>query len=568
MKLLLVCSGGISTSILMRKLSNYAAENGIENFEVEAHGFNGFLDIVDEFDCVLAGPQIGYRIDDIKAAGKPCDVISPDDYGSANCKNVFEQIDRIMAEAKENTDAPIFPTVTAASDHVAEASESALPEEPANKTIFERFFDSAPMKMLQDFGASTRSNKVIQSVTSGMMCTISLTMVGAIFTIVASVLHTVGVLTTDSTIYQQLMIPYNMTMGLMSVAVAFAVGYIYTKNLGMRGELANGIVTLVLFLMVSAPFKEVALADGTTMTAMDTSMLGGTGLFTALILPIISVRIIKLCQDKNVSIKMPDSIPPFLSDSFTALIPLFFNVILWRGLSFVCETFVGASLPSLVMGLLGLPLSALTSGPGIIVLALFGQIMWCFGMHGNGIAYIALMAPMMQAMSLNAELYAAGQPTVFSTTFLFAVFACCGGAGNCLPLAIRFMRAKSEKLKAVGKASVIPAAFNIMEPIVFGTPIVCNPILDIPFVLNGVVSALIVWFGYSVGFFVPPHIMIMSVLPVGLGDFLGSLAWQNLLIPVVSFVVGYLMYAPFVRMYDKQCLAEEADRSEEKTVQA
>lgn len=568
MKLLLVCSGGISTSILMRKLSNYAAENGIENFEVEAHGFNGFLDIVDEFDCVLAGPQIGYRIDDIKAAGKPCDVISPDDYGSANCKNVFEQIDRIMAEAKESTDASISPTVTVASDHVAEAPESALSEEPANKTVFEKLFDSAPMKMLQNFGASMRSNKVIQSVTSGMMCTMSLIMVGAIFTIVASVLHTVGVLTTDSTIYQQLMIPYNMTMGLMSVAVAFAVGYIYTKNLGMRGELANGIVTLVLFLMVSAPFKEVALADGTTMTAMDTSMLGGTGLFTALILPIISVRIIKLCQDKNVSIKMPDSIPPFLSDSFTALIPLFFNVILWRGLGFVCETFMGASLPSLVMGLLGLPLSALTSGPGIIVLALIGQIMWCFGMHGNGIVYIALMAPMMQAMSLNAELYAAGQPTVFSTTFLFAVFACCGGAGNCLPLAIRFMRAKSEKLKAVGKASVIPAAFNIMEPIVFGTPIVFNPILDIPFVLNGVVSALIVWFGYSVGFFVPPHIMIMSVLPVGLGDFLGSLAWQNLLIPVVGFVVGYLMYAPFVRMYDKQCLAEEADRSEEKTVQA
>ena len=109
-----------------------------------------------------------------------------------------------------------------------------------------------------------------------------------------------GVLEVTDAAYQWLQVPYNMTMGLISLAVAFGVAYAYTENLGMQGAMANGFVALFLFLMVSSPAESVTLADGTTKTVLDTTYLGGTGMFCALILPIIVVRIIKLCADRHI----------------------------------------------------------------------------------------------------------------------------------------------------------------------------------------------------------------------------------------------------------------------------
>lgn len=103
----------------------------------------------------------------------------------------------------------------------------------------------------------------------------------------------------------------------------------------------------------------------------------------------------------------------------------------------------------------------------------------------------------------------------------------------------------------------MPAIFNISEPIVFGAPIMFNPILCIPFILNAVIMTGIFYAGFMVGFFQPPHVLIMTALPVILQEFLQSLAWQNCLLPVIGFVLGFLIYAPFVKMYDKQCLANE-----------
>ncbi|WP_085830169.1 PTS sugar transporter subunit IIC [Collinsella vaginalis] len=428
---------------------------------------------------------------------------------------------------------------------------------------FDGLFESKAMQKIQEYGGKLQTNKAFSSISSGMMGTMNLILAGAVFTIIATILNIAGVLETTDPVYQWLQLPYKMTMGVMAIAVAFGVAYTYTKNLEMKGEVANGFVALFLFLMVASPVKSVTLADGSTMNALDSSFLGGTGMFTALIMPLIVVRIIKTCQDRNITIKMPDSVPPFLSDSFATLIPLVINIVLWCGINTLVQNTMGTTLPGAVIGVLSIPLSVLISGPGIIVIVFIAMLLWCLGIHGSAVAFAVLIAPHMAAYQANAELVAAGSAPVFSAVFLFSGLACCGGTGNVLPLAVHCMRAKSEQLSAIGKAGVIPAIFNISEPLVFGVPIMYNPLICIPFILNAVITTALLWLGFSVGFFQPPYVMILTALPVFLGEFLGSLAWQNLFIPVVGFVVGYLCYAPFVKMYDKQCLENEAAQAAE-----
>lgn len=418
--------------------------------------------------------------------------------------------------------------------------------------------NSKAMMKLQQLGGFLQQNAAFSAVSNGMMGTMGLILAGAIFTIISTLLNLVGVLETTDAAYQWLQLPYNMTMGFTSIAVAFGVAYTYTNNLKMKGAVTNGFVSLFMFMMVCSPVQSVTLADGTTGNMIDTTYLGGTGMFTAIIMALIVVRIIKFCSDKHIVIKMPDVVPQFLSDSFTSLIPLVINILLWCGLNTLLQNTMGANIPAAVMGVLSVPLGALTHGPGILLLLALCMLFWSLGLHGNAVVFIVFMPVYIAAFQTNAELVAAGQPTVFNAAFLFGAISCCGGTGNVLPLALLCLRSKSQQLKAVGKAGIVPAIFNISEPMVYGTPIMLNPVIAIPFILNVIITAIIVLIGYQIGFFVPPSVMLLTALPLFVGDFLASMAWQNLLIPVIAFIVGIIVYMPFVKIYDKQLLASEA----------
>ena len=427
----------------------------------------------------------------------------------------------------------------------------------------DKMFESPFFVKLQEWGGKVQSNKVISAISNGMMSIMSLVIAGAAFMILATLLDIAGVLETTDQVYHWLCVPYNMTMGLISLPIAFAVGYSYSKNLGMKGALANGLVTMVLFLMVAAPVQSVDV-NGSATNMIPTSFLGGPGIFVAMFLPIISVRIIKFCKDKNATIKMPDSIPPYLVDSFANIIPLVICLILWQGLSVLCQVAMGgATLPALIMGILGIPLSGLTSTPGMFVLLAISMLAWTLGLHGQGIVSVVTLPAMMTAFGTNAELVAAGQATEFAPIFLFMSATAAGGAGNMLSLAACCLRAKSERLRAVGKAGVVPAIFNISEPMIFGTPVMYNPIIAIPMVLNSLLCMGLIYVGFAVGFFQNPYILMLTPLPVGLATFLSSMAWQNIFIPVLCFVVGVVCFWPFVRMYDKQCLADEQAADEQ-----
>ena len=437
-----------------------------------------------------------------------------------------------------------------------------------------KFYESKPMQVVKRMGEKVVANKGIQAISAGMMMTMGVILLGAVFQLLAVMLDLVGVIDSTSAIYTMLQAPYKVSMGFISLYVAFTIAYSYAKSLKMQAINA-GINSIVLFLIASAPIKTVSYVvekiaeDGTTVseaasfTGLDIQALDAKGMFMAIIVALTSVKLTHFMEKHNLVIKMPDAVPQFLQDTFRSLIPLTVNALIWTVLGAGCATLTGTALPVLVSALIGIPLGALTSVPGIMIIVLIAGLLWTMGVHGTVAVYAAIAAPLMQYYATNYANHEAGAALVFMPIALFGIINCCGGTGNTLALCIMGLFSKSEQVKAVSKAAIVPGIFNINEPAIFGYPIMYNPILAIPFVLNPIISMAICYVGYLVGFFKPAYISITATLPIGAAQYLTTLSPTNILIPVVAFVVAFLCYLPFFKIYEKGLIEQEAAKGEE-----
>lgn len=420
-----------------------------------------------------------------------------------------------------------------------------------------KVYDSKPMQLVKKIGEKIVANKGIQAISSGMMMTMGVLLLGAVFQLIAYALAAVGVLDAASGIYGALMAPYKVSMGFISVYVAFTIAYSYAKSLKLQ-PLTAGINSIALFLIAAAPIKTVTLADGaSTFTGMDVIALDAKGMFVAIIVALTSVKLTHFFEKHNLVIKMPDSVPQFLQDTFRSLIPLVVNAAIWTLLGAGCAALTGTALPVLVTGLLGMPLAALTSVPGIMIIVLIAGLLWTMGVHGTVAVYAAIAAPLMQFYATNYANHEAGLPLVFMPIALFGIINCCGGTGNTLALCVMGLFSKSEQVKAVSKAAILPGIFNVNEPAIFGYPIMYNPVLAIPFVINPLITMLICYAGYMAGIFKPAYISITANLPIGFAQYLTTLSWTNLLIPVIAFAVAYACYYPFFKVYEKELIEKE-----------
>lgn len=427
-------------------------------------------------------------------------------------------------------------------------------------------YENKFMKRLQRIGEKFAANKAFAAISGGMMICLGIILAGAVFQILAVVPTIFKWYTTDSSIYKFLMMPYNMTMGLIALIMAFAIAYTYSKMLKLKA-FVNGANAMILFLLVAAPVKTVTLADDSTFSGLDTTALGAVGIFSAILIAIFSVKLSRFFEKHHIYIKMPDVVPQFLQDSFASLVPFVANLLIWHTINTLIMKVFTVTFPVAFNYLLSVPLKALTSVPGMLVVIFIACLLWTFGIHGTMVVYIAIMPAMIAYISNNASLVAEGKLPVFAPVALFSVMSCCGGTGNTFPLVIMGLRSKSEQIKAVSKAALLPGIFNINEPATFGFPIMYNPIMAIPFILNPLITALVIWLGYSINFFKPSYVMIGANLPIGVAQFLGSMAWQNILMPVVAFVIGFLIYRPFFKVYEHQLLEKEVASKTEESAQ-
>lgn len=413
------------------------------------------------------------------------------------------------------------------------------------------------MKKLQEWSEKVGKNKFLSSLQAAMMGTLGIILVGSIAQILMVFLGPtlLKVISDKGIVYSSLNYIYQFTMNLMSLWVVALFAYNYAKKLDLKAPLMNILDALVCFFLAVGSIT----IGKTGQASIDMTYLGTQGMFIGFLVVFLSVRIEKVFQDKNIRIKMPDVIPPFLAESFSALLPLlfssaFFSVIVGAISVLSNEKYTLASGFTMI---LSYPLKTLTSVPGMIILCTLAAILWCFGIHGTMLISSIVFPLSIQAIGMNAAAHAAGQPMQFYPVFLYAGLSMVGGTGNTLPLVLMGLRSKSEQIRSISRVSLIPSLFNINEPVSFGMPIMYNPILCIPYVLSVPIIMLLTYFGYKSGFIQVPWILIPPMVPIGFQRYLEGLKWQNAIWDYLMIIPATILYYPFFKIYEKQLLEKE-----------
>ncbi len=428
----------------------------------------------------------------------------------------------------------------------------------------EQFANSGFMKKIQAFSVKLSQSPTFGTISQGMGGTMGLIMIGAVVQIICAIGGMAFGWKSGDALYNMLYMPYELTMGLLGLFMSFTLAYTYAKRLGLKMLIQSGFTSMVCFILVCSPIVSATTETGQTIRALNISSLGANGIFVAILIGLISVRITKFAIEHNWEIRMPDVVPEGILNSFNSIIPSGINILVWYGLAQVISQLTGGALTlgTLITKAISIPLSYLVSPLGMVVIVIVFCLSWFFGIHGGSVVFTAIMPLYMAAYATNAELVAAGQPLPFNPIFLYGCVSVIGGAGNTLPLCVMGLRSKSKQISAVAKASFIPGLFNINEPAIFGFPIMYNPILLIPFILNSLVVMVILYFAYSFNLMMQPHILIMTTLPIGIQQFMATLDWRNFVFVFLMSPIIYLVYYPFFKIYEKQCLEKEKAEEE------
>ncbi|EOS8057641.1 PTS sugar transporter subunit IIC [Enterococcus hirae] len=400
------------------------------------------------------------------------------------------------------------------------------------------------------------------AIRKGIIATMPLTIVGSFFTILLNIpIESVAAVIEP---YRQILdIPFRYTIGILALYATFGIASSLAKSYKVD-SLTAGILALMSFLIVAAPPTQV-LEDLEGITAgryINIANLGSGSLFGAIVTAIISVEIYRFFIEKKITIKMPDGVPPQVTNSFVALIPgAVILIFFW-----VIRHMLGFDLNGFLSELL-MPLKGILAGN-----SLFGGLLtvflicffWVLGIHGP-----AIMGPVIRPFwdisiaenidAFNAGANAHNMPNIFTEQFL-QWYVWIGGAGTTLALVVLFMFSKSKYLKSLGRLSILPGLFNINEPMIFGAPIVMNPVLGIPFILAPLVTTTLSYV-LTVSGLIP---MMTARLPFAIPSLIA--AWMSTnwsvaagVLVIANFLITLAIYYPFFKVFEKQQLAREAE---------
>ncbi|EGG58768.1 PTS system protein, lactose-specific IIC component [Enterococcus faecalis TX1467] len=357
-----------------------------------------------------------------------------------------------------------------------------------------------------------------------------------------------------------LMTPYNYSMGILGLFVAGTTAKALTDSMNRSLPSTNQInfistmfAAIVGFLLMAAnPAKEGGFLTG---------FMGTKGLLTAFIAAFITVNVYKVCVKNNATIRMPDEVPPNISQVFKDLIPFTLSVVLLYAVELFVHNTLGVNVAESVGKLLAPLFQAADGYVGITIIFGAFAFFWFIGIHGPSIVEPAIAAITYANAETNLQLLQAGQHAdkiLTSGTQMFIVTM--GGTGATLVVPFMFMwLTKSKRNKAIGRASVVPTLFGVNEPILFGAPLVLNPIFFIPFILAPIVNVWIFKFFIDILGMNSFTANLPWTTPAPLGLTLGtSFQVLSFILAAVLIVVDGAIYYPFLKVYDEQILAEEA----------
>ncbi|CCJ73577.1 PTS system, cellobiose-specific IIC component [Cronobacter condimenti 1330] len=349
---------------------------------------------------------------------------------------------------------------------------------------------------------------------------------------------------------EQLMLPFNLSMGVMTFFISVGIGASLAKHYKLD-PIMTGLLAFMAFLLVAAPYK-----DGT----ISTQYFSGQGIFTALITAIYASEMYAFLKRHNITIRLPKEVPTGVARSFEILIPVVVIVFTLHPLNLIIESTTGMILPEAIMHLLSPLVAASDSLPAILISVLICQILWFAGIHG-ALIVTGIMNPFWMAnLSANQAALAAGGalPHIYLQGF-WDHYLLIGGVGSTLPLAFLLLRSRAIHLRTIGKMGVVPSLFNINEPILFGAPVIMNPVFFLPFILVPMVNAVLAWTATKLGWLAQVVSLTPWTTPAPIGaSWAANWAFSPVVMCLICMVMSALMYYPFVKAYERTLQKQES----------
>lgn len=400
-------------------------------------------------------------------------------------------------------------------------------------------------------------NIYLRAIRDGFIAGMPVILFSSIFILIAYVPNSWGFKWSDDVV-NLLMKPYNYSMGILALLVAGTTAKSLTDSVNRNMEKTNQINYMSTLL--AAVVGLLMLAADPIENGFATGFLGTKGLLSAFLAAFITVNIYKVCVKNNVTIRMPDEVPPNISQVFKDVIPFTLSIVSLYALDLLARNFVGASVAESIGKFFAPLFSAADGYLGITIIFGAFAFFWFVGIHGPSIVEPAIAAITYANAEVNLNLLQQGMHAdkiLTSGTQMFIVTM--GGTGATLVVPFMFMwLCKSKRNKAIGRASVVPTFFGVNEPILFGAPLVLNPIFFIPFILAPIAN---VW------------IFKFFIDTLGMNSFTANLPWTtpaplglvlgtnfqvlSFLLAALLIVVDVAIYYPFLKVYDEQILEEE-----------
>jgi PTS system lactose-specific IIC component len=312
------------------------------------------------------------------------------------------------------------------------------------------------------------------------------------------------------------------------------------------------------------------MSDTVTISGFDSSYLGTKGLITAFIAAFVTCGIYHFCISHHITIKMPKEVPPNISQAFLDLIPLSLStVVFWLFDQFFRSAF-STNFAAAVIGAFQPLFSAAETYPGLALIYGMMAFFWFVGVHGPSIVEPAITAPALLFLSDNLASYQAGQQAAHVLTPGLQYFvATLGGTGATLVITLMFaFMAKSKEMKAIGRASSVPVLFGVNEPILFGAPLILNPVFFVPFIITPILNVWLFKIFVDVlgmnGFIYLLPWTTPGPLAVILGTGVAPLSF--LFVPLV-LALDFVVYYPFFKVYDKQMCEQESETAAEEKLE-
>lgn len=359
-----------------------------------------------------------------------------------------------------------------------------------------------------------------------------------------------------------LTIPFRITMGLMAIYASLAMGDSLAKSYDLDG-VTGGVLSLAAFLTLTIPLNvDTVLTEAGEAAigwVLPMQYLGGAGMFSAILTMIFAVEIYRFFIKRDITIKMPDGVPPAVGRSFGALLPGGFIIIfLW-----IVRVMLNFDINAFIMSIFN-PIADLMGNNmfGALLPMIFIHLLWAAGVHGMNIIGSIVRPMWLMMLDANMGAMADGTPLTqlpyVAPEQFYQWFVTMGGAGVTLVLVFLLFTCRAKYLRDMAKLTFVPGLFNINEPLIFGMPLMMNPVFTIPFVLNPIILTIVSYSAVRLGLVNGFVANVPWTLPAPIGAYMATgNDWRAIILVLVNLFIAGLIYYPFVKMYDKQMLEEE-----------